>query len=166
MRSHLLKSSLLLLSVGLVFALPALATNSSSPRLDACPIGLSAQQDSNQALLATRANPAVPAQLLRLTIQNKRLPRIVQAEIEIHGTSASGRVVGNDPHPEDTVKHVTLKSSVRGDQSVIESVTAEDLTSVAFIEVMELRYADGTVWHVSSAAQCMTNPDGFMLAGK
>ena len=163
MRSHFLQASVLLLS-----AVPlAFAAGAPSPQLDACPIGLTAQQDSNQALLAARAHPDAPAQLLRLTIQNKRLPRIVEAEINIHGTSPKSRVVGNDPHPEDTVKHVTLKSSVRGDQSVIETVTAEDLTSVASIEVKELRYADGTVWHVSTAAQCIANPDGVMLvAGK
>ncbi len=163
MRSRFLKAFVLLLSAAPL----AFAARTPSPRLDACPIGLSAQQDGNQALLAARAHPGAPAQLLRLTIQNKRLPRIVEAKIDIHGTAAKSRLLGNDPHPEDTVKHVTLKSSVRGDQSVSETVTAEDLTSVGSLEVTELRYADGTVWHVSTAAQCIADPDSFMLvAGK
>jgi hypothetical protein len=180
MRSLLYSAASFLLIPGLVSASAAFAapgnSPSSSPRSDACPIGLTATQDSNQSLLRTLRGQTptpgteMPAQALRISIHNKRLPRIVAVDLDVHGTSPGARIIAKDAlhtpaafHTADTVKHVHLDSSVASDQKVLEDVTVAQLTSVASIEVTELRYADGTVWHASPYAQCETPPDNIML---
>ena len=180
MRSLLHSALPVLLISGLVSTISAFAAPGNSPRpsprSDACPIGLTATQDSNQSLLRTLRGQTptpgadLPAQALRIAIHNKRLPRIVAVDLDVHGTSPGARIIAKDAlhspaafHTEDTVKHVHLDSSVASDQSVLEDATVAGLTSVASIEVTELRYADGSVWHASPYAQCETPPDSFML---
>jgi hypothetical protein len=176
MRSLLHSALPVLLISGLISTISAFAAPGNSPRSEACPIGLTATQDSNQSLLRTLRGQTpppgtdLPAQALRIAIHNKRLPRIVAVDLDVHGTSPGARVIAKDAlhspaafHTEDTVKHVHLDSSVASDQRVLEDATVAGLTSVASIEVTELRYADGSVWHSSPYAQCETPPDNIML---
>jgi hypothetical protein len=59
--------------------------------------------------------------------------------------------------------HFQHRASVASDQRALEDATVAELASVASIEVTELRYADGSVWHASPYAQCETPPDNIML---
>ncbi len=102
-------------------------------------------------------------------MKNTRLQRIVGAELEVHGTSnksrvmpASGAVLTNQPTA-DAVRNVSLASSVPADQTRMRTVSVNDLTSVAWISVIELRYADGSTWHARPGSECRVVPDGMML---
>jgi hypothetical protein len=49
----------------------------------------------------------------------------------------------------------------------MRTVSVKDLTSVAWVSVIELRYADGSTWHARPGAECRVTPDPLMLvAGK
>jgi hypothetical protein len=106
-------------------------------------------------------------------MKNTRLQRIVAAELEVHGTSDKGRVMpargavlSSEPTA-DAVRNVHLASSVPADQSRTHTVSVRDLTSVAWISVIELRYADGSTWHAHPGSECRVVPDSMMLiAGK
>jgi hypothetical protein len=133
------------------------------------------------ALVAVGPNaPAVPPpdanhsrQSIDLSMKNTRLQRIVAAELEVHGTSnksrvlpAGGAVLTNQP-TSDAVRNVHLVGSVPAEESRTRTVSVNDLTSVAWILVIELRYADGSTWHARPGAECRVIPDGMMLiAGK
>jgi hypothetical protein len=52
---------------------------------------------------------------------------------------------------------------VPAEQSRTRTVSVNDLTSVAWISVIELRYADGSTWHTRPGAECRVTPDGMML---
>ena len=102
-------------------------------------------------------------------MKNTRLQRIVAAELEVHGTSnksrvmpASGAVLTNEPTA-DAVRNVHLVSSVPADQTRMRTVSVKDLTSVAWVSVIELRYADGSTWHARPGAECRVTPDPLML---
>ncbi len=102
-------------------------------------------------------------------MKNTRLQRIVAAELEVHGTSnksrvvpAGGAVLTNEPTA-DAVRNVHLANSVPAEQSRTRTVSVNDLTSVAWISVIELRYADGSTWHARPGAECRVTPDGVML---
>jgi hypothetical protein len=146
----------------------------------ACPVELSAEQRGMGALVAVGPDsPAVPPdanhprQSIDLSMKNIRLQRIVAAELEVHGTSnksrvlpAGGAVLTNQPTA-DAVRNVHLVSSVPAEQSRTRTLSVNDLTSVAYILVIELRYADGSTWHARPGAECRVIPDGMMLiAGK
>ena len=67
----------------------------------------------------------------------------------------------------DAVRNVHVVSSVPADETRTHTVAVKDLTSVAWISVIELRYADGSTWHAREGAECRVTPDGVMLiAGK
>ncbi len=112
-------------------------------------------------------------QSIDLSMKNTRLERIVAVELEVHGTSnksrvlpMGGAVLTNEPTA-DAVRNVHLASSVPADEARTRTVSVEDLTSVAWISVIELRYADGSTWHARPGSECRVVPDGMMLiAGK
>jgi hypothetical protein len=151
---------------------PATVTNPS-----ACPVELSAEQHGGGALLAAGPNAsAIPplsanrsGQSIDLSMKNARLQRIVAAELEVHGTSnksrvmpARGALITNEPTA-DAVRNVHLASSVPADETRMRTVSVKDLTSVAWISVLELRYADGSTWHARPGAECRVTPDPMMM---
>lgn len=161
------------------FAAPAPAT---VPNPSACPVEMSAAQHGLLGTL-TPVGPnaqSVPPQdhtraqqSFDLSMKNTRLQRIVAAELEVHGTSNRGRMVPargavlTAEPTADAVRNVHLVSSVPADETRTHTVTAKDLTSVAWISVIELRYADGSTWHARPGSECRVIPDGLMLiAGK
>jgi hypothetical protein len=182
MRHPLSFSSLILsvaaLAVPACLAAPAPATVAN---LAACPVELSAAQHGQGQMVAVGpSSPLTPTpdanrarQSIDLSMTNTRLQRIVAAELEVHGTSNKSRVVPagavvltTEPTA-DTVRNVHLASSVPAEESRTRTVSVNDLTSVAWISVIELRYADGSTWHARPGAECRVTPDGMMLvAGK
>ena len=178
MRHPLPFSSLILslaaLAVPVCLAAPAPASVANPA---ACPVELSAAQRGQGQMVAVGPNtPAVPPQdanharqSIDLSMKNTRLQRIVAAELEVHGTSnksrlvpAGGAVLTNEPAA-DAVRNVHLVNSVPAEQSRTRTVSVNDLTSVAWISVIELRYADGSTWHARPGAECRVTPDGVML---
>jgi hypothetical protein len=104
-------------------------------------------------------------------MKNTRLQRIVAAELEVHGTANKNRVVRTnavaDEPMADAVRNVHLVNSVPADQTRMRTVSVKDLTSVAWVSVIELRYADGSTWHARPGSECRVTPDPLMLvAGK
>jgi hypothetical protein len=180
MRHPFLLSSLVLSLVA--FAAPACLAAPAPvtvPNPSACPVELSAAQHGLGGLVPVGPNAhAVPAperngkhigQSFDLSMKNTRLARIVAAELEVHGTSnksraipASGAVLTNEPTA-DAMRSVEMVSSVPADQTRTHTVSVRDLTSVAWISVIELRYADGSTWHARPGAECRVVPDGMML---
>jgi hypothetical protein len=178
---HPLSLSSLVLSLA-AFAAPACAAapaTVSNP--SACPVELSAAQHSaamqvpvgkkgpgGSTLDSNRAQQAFD-----LSMKNSRLQRIVAAELEVHGTANKSRVVpagaaiATDKPTNDAVRNVHVVSSVPADETRTRTVSVNDLTSVAWISVIELRYADGSTWHATPGSECRVTPDPMMLiAGK
>jgi hypothetical protein len=75
---------------------------------------------------------------------------------------ARGAVLTSEPTA-DAVRNVHLASSVPADETRMRTVSVKDLTSVAWISVLELRYADGSTWHARPGAECRVTPDPMML---
>jgi hypothetical protein len=152
----------------------------------ACPVELSATQRPDGMLLNARkrgpgepdppqATDGKPRQSLDFSMKNTRLERIVAAELEVHGTSTRKRILRADEAPmaanamlteqpeTDAVRHVHLVSSVPAEQSRTRLVSVDDLTSVGWISVIELRYADGSTWHAGPGRECRVMPDPITL---
>ena len=171
------------LAVPACLAAPAPASVANAA---ACPVELSAAQHPGSELvradkkIATPGSvtpgsvvepPAEARQSIDLSMKNARLQRIVAADLEVHGTTSKSRVlrmnaVADQPMA-DAVRNVHLVNSVPADQTRMRTVTVKDLTSVAWVSVIELRYADGSTWHARPGAECRVTPDPLMLvAGK
>jgi hypothetical protein len=176
---HPLSLPSLLLSLA-AFAVPACVAAPAPVTVanpSACPVEMSAAQRGLTGTL-TPAGPNAQSphpstsraqQSIDLSMTNTRLQRIVAAELEVHGTSNKGRMmpahgaVLTDEPTADAVRNVHLASSVPADETRTHTVTAKDLTSIAWISVMELRYADGSTWHARPGSECRVIPDPMML---
>jgi len=142
-----------------------------------CPVELSATQRGAGQLAAAGSAPSrmgPPQQAIDLSLRNTRLQRIVAVNLQVHGTANKARTVavnssvGLDIQPvADAVRSVHLESSVPADQSRTSTVAIKGLTSVSWISITELRYADGATWSAGPGRTCDVRPDGMMLiAGK
>jgi hypothetical protein len=152
----------------------------------ACPVELSATQRSDGMLLnagrrvpgepdSPEAVEGKPHQSLDFSMKNTRLERIVGAELEVHGTAvrkrivraddamAAGNVMLTDQPAADAVRYLHLVSSVPAKESRTRVVSVDDLTSVGWISVIELRYADGSTWHAGPGRECRVMPDPITL---
>ena len=182
MRRPFSPSTLAVLTAAALAAPACLASSAVVANPSACPVELSAEQHPGSVLVRTNKKIVAPGsvveptqsqQTIDLSMTNTRLQRIVAAELEVHGTSnksrvvpAGGAVLTNEPTA-DTVRNVHLVSSVPAEQLRTRTVSVNDLTSVAWISVIELRYADGSTWHARPGAECRVTPDPLMLvAGK
>lgn len=177
MRHPLSFSSLFLSLAALAVPAGLAAPPATVANPSACPVEMSAAQRGLVGTLIPAAPDAHAApqdsrrmqQSIDLSIKNTRLQRIVAAELEVHGTSdksrvlpASAAVLTTEPTA-DAVRNVHLVSSVPADETRTRTVSAKDLTSVAWISVNELRYADGSTWHARPGSECRVIPDGMML---
>jgi hypothetical protein len=174
---HPFSLSTLMLSLAALAAPACVGAPATVGNPSACPVELSAEQRGLGAMVAVGPNaPAVPPpdvnhaqQSIDLSMKNTRLERIVAAELEVHGTSNKSRVIPagaavlTDRPTADAVRNVHLASSVPADQTRTRTVSVKDLTSVAWISVIELRYADGSTWHARPGSECRVVPDGMML---
>ena len=151
------------------FAAPATVSNPS-----ACPVELSAVQHFGIVQVPVGQEGPPPqtldnrhaAQSIDLSMKNTRLQRIVAAELEVHGTANKSRVLRTnvaDHGLADAVRNVHLVSSVPADQTRMRTVSVKDLTSVAWVSVIELRYADGSTWQARPGSECRVTPDPLML---
>ena len=170
-------SSLAILTAA-AMAAPVCLAAPAAANPSACPVELSAAQHSNMIFVpvgkkqppgSSSVDSARAQQSIDLSMKNTRLQRIVAAELEVHGTAnkgrmmpASGAVLTNDSTA-DAVRNVHLVSSVPADQQRTRLVSVNDLTSVQWISVIELRYADGSTWHAGPGSECRVVPDGVML---
>jgi hypothetical protein len=176
MRHPLSLSTLAILTAAALGA-PALAAPVTVANPSACPVELTASQHGLGQLVTVGPNASgVPAPdgngkhtglSIDLSMKNTRLQRIVAADLEVHGTSNKSRVlrmnaVADQPIA-DALRNVHLVSSVPADQTRMRTVSVKDLTSVGWISVMELRYADGSTWHARPGSECRVIPDGMML---
>ena len=59
----------------------------------------------------------------------------------------------------------SISPSVGANDRFSSVVYTEKLTGVTWVELKELTYANGTVWHDSANATCRVAPNGYMLVG-
>lgn len=138
-----------------------------------CPVELIAEQghDGALALAGSSGRPVHAEQVFDLSIKNSRIPRITGAEIEVHGTSPAGRVVALEARSSresvaDAVRTVHLEASVPANQQRTHRVSLRELTSVMWIDVVALQYADGSAWHAGPGQDCRVEPNPVLRVGE
>lgn len=158
-----------------LFCASAFATDAHPPRRAVlvetpsnCPVELSAEQAHDAAAIdVDKGERSGRQQVIDLSIKNTRLARIVGAEVEVHGTSPRSRALAvqsaqMDRAVSDAVRTVRLNASVPANQTTTHRVNAEELTSVQWLNVIELRYADGSVWHATPDRVCRVEPNPWL----
>ena len=143
---------------------------SGQPSLN-CPVDM----DAGQQIGMTRPQnvaPGVsrqfasPAQNLRLTLKNSTFQEIVAVRITAYGVNSKGQFSPAQLAADDSSainRTVELKLTVDPKSQTSTDLRLPDFTSVSYISVDSIRYADGSAWHSSADRTCHVVPNGVML---
>jgi hypothetical protein len=136
-----------------------------------CPVGLKVNHGPSLQKRDTKSGPFVPPapkvqeQRIQLTMTNPSPKEIVSAQITIYGFSDKSRAIplaGAKDTP-DLRKTVNLVLDVKGNDHVSSDLSLHRFTSVAYVELDSITYADGATWKASPRSACSVTPELFML---
>ncbi len=131
----------------------------------ACPVGLMAEQRSGSELMrADVVHPGVPAQVITLVLQNRGTREIVAAEATVHGLSFHGRVLPlGSAGRDDIAKTFQLDRRIGAKGTGDSDLSIERVSTIRWVDLDSITYADGSVWHASEQSKCRAVPDPIML---
>ncbi len=153
-------------------AKPASLTLSSPRTLSAdCPVDLkvnhgpSFQKRDTDYGPFTPPTPAVQEQRIQLIMTNPSPKEIVGAQITVHGFSDKWRAIplASATSTPDLTKRVNIALKLKGNDHASSDLSLRRFTSVAYVDLDSLTYADGATWKVSSPGACSVTPDPLML---
>ena len=153
-------------------ATPTILMPPRTPSAD-CPVGLKVDPSRGLSLLKRDTNygpfapsgPKVQEQRIQLTMTNPSPKEIVSAQITVYGFSDKWREIplaGAADTP-DLKKRMNLLLDVKGNAHASSDLSLSRFTSVAYVDLDSLTYADGVTWTASSSAVCSVTPSLLML---
>lgn len=149
---------------------PSILVPPRTPGAD-CPVGLKVNHGPSPLEKVTKYGPFTPPapkvqeQRIQLTMTNSSSKEIVSAQITVYGFSDKWRSIplaGAKDTP-DLRKTINLVLNVKGNDHASSDLSLHRFTSVAYVDLDSLTYADGATWKASSPAACSVTPDLFML---
>jgi hypothetical protein len=136
-----------------------------------CPVGLKVnhgpsfqKRDTNYGPFAP-PTPTVQEQRIQVTMTNRSPKEIVSAQITVHGFSDKWRAIplASAASTPDLTKRVNIVLTVKGNDHASSDLSLLRFTSVAYVDLDSLTYADGATWKASSPGACSVSPDLLML---
>jgi hypothetical protein len=140
------------------------ASAQQQPTPSQCPIALHVQIDGRAiARSASDSKNGGEGALLDLNFGQNGSSKLVAAMITVHGSTPSVRYqpVGHEVEPSDSLQ--VLELGREGGTSLVNREVWVRFPLVSQVELTELHYADGTVWHSSSGANCVVSPSHLLL---
>jgi hypothetical protein len=138
---------------------------------DNCPVGLKVNHGSSFLKRNTDygpfapPTPAVQEQRIELVVTNPSSKEIVSAQITVHGFSDKWRAIplASAPSTPDLAKRVNVVLNVKGNDHASSDLSLRRFTSIAYVDLDSLTYADGATWKAASPGACSVSPDMVML---
>ena len=144
-----------------------------------CPVAMHAQQRGWAGELRTRQfiqpgqstpppKPPSASQRIRLTLTGSSGDnRVVSAEVSVRGTSGVGHatsLLATPSAPAFKMQTLTLNFSKDEDSAgVFSDMLLKGFTSVSWIRLDSISYADGSIWTPESGDSCQAAPDPLVL---
>jgi len=180
---HRLATSLILLVATTVLAQSPAAvrteSNASSvvlrniPIGTGCPINFRAdRQSTTQMLTAGSTQQNEPALGLHLTLDRQSAPAIESVEVTVYGLTPKNRILPtdlftSDANTNDTIsKSFELQKNASNDTLANADVWMSKVGALRWVDLNEIRYTDGTIWHPSASTKCRAVPSSFVLVGQ
>jgi hypothetical protein len=155
---------LTMLSVGI--GMSGQQTSSINPATSkGCPIGFGAQVNGRAiAQTADDQKKNGNGPLLEMMFSVRDTAKILSAGVTVHGLSSSNRYLPVDQHSdENAAQTFKLDRASGADGLTNAAVWLNKILFVNWAEVIELKFADGSVWHESSDSRCRTVPSKLLL---
>ena len=143
-------------------SIPPVASVFSSAQ--GCPVSLSVRRWFQGGLRAVeKGTPEAEGRALFLRFAQPEAGAIKQATVVVHGYGTENRVVpAASQHP--SLSETFHLQSGRGSASLTSAeVSLHKSRNVEWVELTELRYENGSLWHASAGATCHVIPDAFLL---
>ncbi|WP_433967441.1 hypothetical protein [Tunturiibacter gelidiferens] len=138
-----------------------------------CPIGFRADRQSTaQILTAGTTKKKEPALGLHLSLDRQTAPAIESIEVTVYGVSSKGRILPTDllttqDSASDTVsKSFDLQRSAGNETLSNADVWMNKVGALRWVDLNEIRYANGTSWRPSASTKCRAIPSNFVLVGQ
>jgi hypothetical protein len=151
-------------------ATPSILMQPRTPGAD-CPVGIKVSHGLSFLKRDTEFGPFVPPspnvqeQRIQFTMTNPSRKEIVSAQITIYGFSDKWRALplAHAKDAPDLRKRINLVLNVKGNDHASSDLSLNRFTSVAYVNLDSLTYADGATWKAHSPAACSVTPDPLML---
>ena len=129
-----------------------------------CPVDFSVQQSSaGQVSRVGDHRAAGAAQHLEITFRPDEHRRIDTAEITVEGTDGSVHAMLVGTGSSDVSKTFQLHREADTLSFRQFAVWVDGISSVRWVKLVSLRYADGTAWHSAEATPCRREPNRLLL---
>jgi hypothetical protein len=152
---------------GTSFSKPATIILAAPPSV--CPIGFSAEPGVGPGMVIvvngdTTASQKLKLQLSYLTDPQLHPSNIISAQITVHGLTAKGRIAPASSNPDDATiaKQVDLALTIAPGRTSSTDMLFKGFTSVRWITLDSLTYANGSTWHPAAHKSCSIVPNRFM----
>ena len=141
----------------------------------ACPIGFSAEPGVSPGMLVIVNGDTTASQKLKLQLRHLPGPQshpsaITGAQITAHGLTAQARITpaasdhpaASDPDDATIAKQVDLVLTLAPGHSTSADMLFQGFTSIRWLTLDSLTYADGATWHPAAHHSCRIVPNRFM----
>jgi hypothetical protein len=136
---------------------------------NSCPVGFSAEPGVGPGMVIvvngdTTASQKLKLQLNYLTDPQLHPSNIISAQITVHGLTAKGRIApaSSDPDDNTIAKQVDLALTIAPGSTASTAMLFKGFTSVRWITLDSLTYANGTTWHPAAHKSCSIVPNRYM----
>lgn len=166
------------------------ATAYAPPASALCPMALRAQHIAGGSIVNTGGVPIQPiqsgnlalpgnagsfaqarsgGQRLHLTLTNDKDAAIVSAQIVVRGWTSQGQIEKAAPganSPGSAIRTVIASFTPAENNTVSAEIVANGLTAVTSVELVSVKYGDGSIWTPGNGKSCRVTPDLLMLVRK
>lgn len=131
-----------------------------------CPVSMQASHLSDGNIVRTGANhPNGVGQRLHLKLSSPDQRTITSATVNLRGWTGKGRTaqVGSSDDAALGVRTLTVPFTPSADRTVSADIWVPGLTSVISVELLSVKYSDGSTWTPPQSKTCRVAPDLLML---
>jgi hypothetical protein len=135
------------------------------PDSSGCPVGFSAERRGAGAVRYAKDGSASRGQGLELQFDPRTNPKkILKANVTVHGVSGAARVIPAGEGRSEDVAEIFQLGAGTGEESLRHSnIWTQRVSTVRWVDLTEIAYADGSVWRASEGERCRVEPSAFLL---
>ena len=136
-----------------------------SPDSAGCPVGFSAERRATTEVRYAKDGKQIRGQGLELKFDSQADPKkILKANVTVRGVTGAARVMPAGSASSDDVSEIFQLGVAAGEDSLRHSsIWTQRVATVRWVDLTEVSYADGSVWHASQGTRCRVEPNGFLL---
>ncbi len=131
-----------------------------------CPVSVQASHLSDGSVMKTRVDhPIGIGQRLHLKLTSPDQRTIDSATVSLQGWTATGRITQAGTKKDTGLETRTLTVFLipGADRAATVDVWASGLTAVESVELLSVKYSDGSTWTPTQGKTCSVAPDHLML---